>query len=515
MSPEEIFSLIAPDGVVSHLVTTAAGTVLVDPAISVTPSLLPRQPAAILLTHVSAENADGCANFPRVPVWVPEGDAYLCHGPERYRTYLRPWSPPWDWESRGCYQGHMAGARNERPPQHPLLLQGLLRADDVCHGLRIVATPGHGKHAVTLMTPDGAALCGDLIYGEGQLWNWFDSDWDYGLQTGQRALLESARRLRSLEPRSLHPTHGPAVSQPAEALTKLIQRLEAVLPGDPGSTAPQPGTDLGSSDPLLDHADQFQAGAWRSRGHGLYQWPGGNCWVLISRSGAGLMVDPCLCHWVLPPARRTYFRAMVQLLKKVAGLRGIELVYPTHYHGDHVEHIPQVVAEEGARVIALDQVAEVLEYPERFNLVSQLWWNDFGFDRFEVHQRLASGARLQWHEFTLEVFHLGGQTRYHSGLQVEVEGQRVIFTGDSVWPDTTCQPVLTYNDDNPETGGWAYAVDRLQERKPDVLAGSHDIFIRHPAPLLHQLQRNWAVRLQQFRDLSARPDLELFFNPYG
>ncbi len=492
----------------SYLLRSPAGAVLIDPAADCTPDRLPAPPDAILITHVQEDNIAGCFHFPNVPVYVPAGSEYLCEGEAAYRRRITPWEPPWDWETRGNFPGHLAGARNERPPKQPLPIAGVLHDGGEIFGLMVLATPGHGKHAVTYLAQVGQtriAFCGDLICGAGMLWNWFDCDWDYGPQAGQRALLESSGRLGNVQPRTIYPAHGPMVSDGPQALAKLCERLERVLP-----------TVIPETEATINLPDRESAArGWRQLSPHLHQWKSGNCALLLSATGGALLIDDGLCHWKPLPARAAHHRAVMEELKRALSVTRIEAVVLTHYHGDHTENVPDLVALEGSEVLALDTVAQPVEHPERFNLAASLPWYGTAHDAVKVDRRVAEGRRVLWHEYELEVFHLGGQTYYHAGIAVEVDGRRVLFAGDAIGGlDARCEPVLCYNDAEPSARGWAYAVDRTLERTPDLLVCGHAVAVDQPVPLLREKQSRWRRRLREYAVLDARGDRRLFFDPF-
>lgn len=496
----------------SYVWRTADGCVLIDPAGDLTPAELGRLDLgpvrAILVTHVQAEHVAGCRHWPAVPVHVPAGDEYLCRGVEAYRRCITPWPAPWDWETRGNYQGHLAGAANERPADPPLNLGEPLRPGQTWQGCPILATPGHGKNAVTILATIAGrrvAFCGDVICGYGKLWNWFDCEWDYGPECGQRSVLASAELLARSGAATLCPAHGPAIHDPGIALTTLRQRLGAILNRPPRprldaswgrvETAP----DATGFRPLLPHLHQ-------------YALDGGNCNVLVSDTGHALVVDDGLCYWKPLDERAAHHRAVFEQIKRKLGITRIDVVIPTHYHGDHTENIPELVAMEGARVIALDTVAGPIEHPERYNLACNLPWYGTRHARVPVDQVVPSGTRIGWQEYQLELFQLGGQTWHHCGIDVQIDGQRVLFAGDSA--DFEPSPVICYNDNDPETRGWAFANERLLERQPDLLVCGHCVAIAQPMRLLQHAQRLWQQELQRYRELSPHPRLRAFFDPF-
>ncbi|MCC7519463.1 MAG: MBL fold metallo-hydrolase [Verrucomicrobiae bacterium] len=497
----------------SYLWKRGKDVVLIDPASDLTPVALGEQQVTdILITHLQEENAAGCMNFTGVRIHVPAGDEDLCQGAAAYETLVTPWPPPWTWETRGNYRGHVAGARNERPLRQAVRLAEPLQPGPLMLSCEIVATPGHGKNAVTILARIGGervAFCGDLIYGDGQLWNWFDAEWDYGLESGQRALRQSALRLKESGATLLCPTHGPVVRAPRAALDRLCARLGPIL---------DPVDEPFDAVPFTVADEPSPAPGFRRLLPALHQYARtpGNCNVLVSASGHALMVDDGLCEWIPISERDKHHRKVIAEMKASLGIRRIEIVIPTHYHGDHLENIRDLVAMEGCEVVCLDAVAEVIEHPERFNLACPLPWYGTNHATVKIDRWIRSGTRLRWREFELEIFHLGGQTYYHAGIDVRIGGKRVLFVGDAMGaPTPACEPVLCYNDGDPVTRGWLYAVERMIEREPEVLVCGHAVAVRQPMALLLRKRSAWKKRIEQFRALCPRADLRQWFDPFS
>jgi glyoxylase-like metal-dependent hydrolase (beta-lactamase superfamily II) len=202
-------------------------------------------------------------------------------------------------------------------------------------------------------------------------------------------------------------------------------------------------------------------------------------------------------------------------IKEKLALSRIEAVAVTHYHGDHIYNIPTLVGDEGAEVLALDCVAEVMEQPEHFNLAAPLWWYGAGHERIMVQRKLRDGEAMRWHEYDLRWFHLGGQTYYHAGISALVDGTRVCFAGDAVYGwKVEPEPVLCYNDAELVSRGWVYAMNKLLAEKPELLVCGHGSSIRQPMPLLQAKKEAWLEHLKHFEALNARDSLRAFFDPF-
>ncbi len=497
-----------------YLVKFMEGWFLVDP-----PADLARQavlavtgrnePSRILITHWQREHVEGILNFPDIPVWVSPGDAWLAGGFQEYQKSIQPWSPPWDWETRGNYRGHLAGAANERPLGRPRKVSGLLREGPLAPGIEVLPTPGHGKSALTLLVSTDVgvlAFCGDLIFGEGQLWNWFDCDWDYGLETGQRALLASVRRLAERNPALLLPAHGEPVTEARVALETLSTRLEKAL----SDSDEPPGAALN----FLDRPSP--AKGFRELSPRIFQYRNGNTIIISSPNGRGIVIDDGLCLWTPLPERHARHDAIFSEAKEALGIRKMDWLIPTHYHGDHVDGMGRLARAEGAQVIALEAICGPLERPRDFNLACPLWWYGTGEESLTVDVKVPEGFCLSWEGMELEFFRLGGQTWYHQGIQARQDGRTILFVGDAWWGTSVAPaPVLCWNEAEPESQGWVFALDRMIKRAPDLLVCGHGSALRNPLPILRQTRKEWTARMERFRALNARESQNLFFNPFA
>ena len=104
-----------------------------------------------------------------------------------------------------------------------------LREGDRVGSLNVVASPGHTPgHVAFLDDRDGALLAGDTFttYGSIAVSSHFHLRFPLAaMATWDKAtVVESARRLRSLEPSVLAVGHGPALADPAAAMDRAIAR---------------------------------------------------------------------------------------------------------------------------------------------------------------------------------------------------------------------------------------------------------------------------------------------------
>jgi glyoxylase-like metal-dependent hydrolase (beta-lactamase superfamily II) len=105
---------------------------------------------------------------------------------------------------------------------------------DRVESLEVIFTPGHTPgHVAFRDTRDGTLLVGDVFtaYGHVTVSNQFYWRFPFAVMaTWDKAKdLESARRLRALEPTTLAAGHGPAVRAPTQAMDLAIERSQRAL----------------------------------------------------------------------------------------------------------------------------------------------------------------------------------------------------------------------------------------------------------------------------------------------
>jgi glyoxylase-like metal-dependent hydrolase (beta-lactamase superfamily II) len=105
----------------------------------------------------------------------------------------------------------------------------LLEHGDRVGSLEAIATPGHTPgHLAFLDTRDGTLLCGDIFTTIGGVETTARTPWRFPLAamaTWSRELtLDSARRLRALEPERLAPGHGRIVEAPLADMDAAIAK---------------------------------------------------------------------------------------------------------------------------------------------------------------------------------------------------------------------------------------------------------------------------------------------------
>ena len=285
--------------------------------------------------------------------------------------------------------------------------------------VQVVPTPGHTTGSVTYVVERAGrrlAFTGDLVYAPGKVWSLAATQWSYTENEGPAMTVLSCYLLMDERLDLLLPSHGEPMADPQHALGLLATRMRGYV----DSRRPQPW------DLRTRLTEPFQ----RITEHFLLNVSANACsYVLVSRDGAALLMDYGYDMTTGLPtgtdrASRRPWLASLPALRRDHGVTDVEVVLPTHYHDDHVAGMNLLREVEGTQIWAPENVAPVLEEPLRHDLPCQ-WYDPIPVDRV-----LPLGETFRWHEYEITVHELPGHTLYAAAFEVEVDGVRVLVTGD-------------------------------------------------------------------------------------
>jgi glyoxylase-like metal-dependent hydrolase (beta-lactamase superfamily II) len=281
------------------------------------------------------------------------------------------------------------------------------------HDVFTLPTPGHTPGSVSyLVEIEGLRLAfvGDLLYGEGKVWSLAALQWSYSdALEGAASTIMSCAILERQAPDQLLPSHGAPMHDPPAAFDATCTRLRELM--------------------ALRWQHPFNVDGWLHAPWDVItphllrdRTKVASSYALLSDSGTALLFD---CGYDLASHR--------PLLHSTDGLRvdhgveRIEVVVPTHYHDDHVAGINLLRGADGTEAWIPERVAPVLADPLRYDLPC-LWPDPVPADRI-----LPEGASFAWREYELTVYPLPGHTEYAAAIFFEVDGKRVVVTGDQHW----------------------------------------------------------------------------------
>lgn len=347
-------------------------------------------------------------------------------------------------------------------------------------------TPGHTLGSVSYFVQvDGRKLAftGDLIGAGGRVWSLAATQWTYGGVEGLGASIASAHVVAKHAPDVLLPAHGEAIEDPADALSRLAERLQRLI-------------DLRSSSPwnARERIEQPFAEVLPHllRNRTMFA----TSYVLLSETGKALCFD--FGYDVTTTAMPTERAARRTVLWSIEGL-DVEVAIPTHYHDDHVAGLNLLREVTGAEVWAPANVAPIIEDPLRHDLPC-LW-----FDPIPVDRVLELEAPFTWHEYEITTYALPGHTRYAAGFLVEVDGRRVFLAGDQQ-TDEGDRSLLNYQYRNRFTPeDFVRSAELYRRTRPELILGGHWLPFELTDERLEQLARD-ADRLVALHDELLAPD---------
>lgn len=354
-----------------------------------------------------------------------------------------------------------------------------LRAEDVFkwEGLevQVVATPGHTDGSVSyIVNIDGQkiAFTGDLIYGPGQLWEFYSlqkrfpgMEGDYwGFGGAVPELLKSLDAVMSYEPSVLVPSHGVVMRNPREAVNLLRGNLDAAMKNYSTLAAWRVYERNGNSffnhvktgydAPMLAPLPPAQLPAWL---HKIAETTS----AYIEAEDKSVFLFDCAGDAVLQELGRRV---------KSGAVSGIDGVWVSHYHFDHLSSVNEIRRAYGARVYVQSQLRDILENPLAYPMPCLFP------ESIHVERALAEGEVIDWKGYKLTAYYFPGQTIYHDGLLIEHDGTKVFMSGDSFanWGiDDYCSYNRNFVGRDGEIEGYTQCLRLLRKLKPDLLVAAH------------------------------------------
>ena len=415
------------------------------------------------------------------------------------------------------------GASFVRPPILPIPLdRGFKTMDSFTWRGRefwCVDTRGNSPGGMSYLLKTDAgwlAFSGDVMVSGAKLHNWFDSEWDYGFGAGVYAMHNAAAVVEQYHPSLLLPSHGPEVKNPAPELRRLREKLRALTPhylrGWEVNTFAAGDQDPVSKPTAVPHV-------WQVTPH-LYKFKGPNFWpnfsIIIADSGRGLVVDCGLMG-------AEFLDQAIKGMKERLGLKGIDVLFVTHAHGDHFLEAEHLRKAHAAKLWTMDGVHPPCEHPERFEFPAPIQSYGSSIQRgikgVKFDKLLATGSSFQWEGFSFNVDWMPGQTKYACCLHGMIDGKRIAFTGDNVFanpadPNQGGNECIVARNDCILEESYIYAADYLHTIAPDLLIGGHSWVMANPAKLIERLRTKATAARDGFRGLSTDPEYRYFFDPF-
>lgn len=477
---------ILRDGNAAALIDIGSGDVL-----QALESIGVEQVEHVFLTQHHREQSTGLARLdPGVTLVVSPGEHGFVRHPEHYVI-----------EEIAPTPFTVGGASYLRPLRRPSGVRVQIARDaDLLtwrsHTLEAYETPGASPGGMTYVwtqNDERIAFSGNVCLEGGTLYRLFDSEWDYGYANGFETLLASQRLLSGLALTRLCPGHGAVITNPGPTLAHGSQRLHGLIQSMLRDYSQMDNSVANVSRPTSI------PGVRRISPHlfSLRTAKRHNAYILLSDDGHALFID---CGLFIKAGEDTAFLdAKIDAMKRAYGLRTVDAVIITHYHGDHVRQIPHLAQRYGAQVWAHVDFAAVLENPWAFNLTWMLPAYRGKHAAFRVDRVLHNDECVEWRGYTLEVFHAPGQTEYAQGLFAQIDGTQVAFTGDNLFysaEGSGHDAYSMFNSGGVMERGYLASAETLLERRPELILGGHGQEIPAPMRQLKALH-SWATDFRE------------------
>lgn len=408
--------------------------------------------AAILMTHHHRDQGQGLPRAVQqdIPIYVPHTEQDLFHSIDEH------------WQARAVMNSY-----DNREDRFSLLqsvpVAGTLRDYQTVtfsgQKFDIIPTPGHTQGSISLQTNVDArtvVFSGDLIAGHGKLWSLAATQWSYNGAEGVAASVPSLLEIKRRQPDLLLPSHGHIIDDAPAAIDALVDNLAQLLQAR-------------QQNPRLF---KFMQTPYREVTPNLLfnQTSMSNSYVVKSRSGKALIIDYGydFVTGVAAGSDRASRRPSlytIRHLKEQYGIRKIDVILPTHFHDDHVAGINLLRDVEGTECWAAENFSDILQHPTDYDLPC-LWYDPIGVDRV-----LPLEQPIQWEEYTFTLHHIGGHTHYAVAIAFEIDGKRVLASGDQYQGDGDQYNYVYKND--YKIGDYIRSAELFRRLQPDIIITGH------------------------------------------
>jgi len=430
----------------------------------------------VLHTQVQEEHCREWKAFPDAKVIVDERCFDIAGGgPEFITSYIDKQSinTCGDWDTlRGMEEFGHGGCMTERPPVMPLNVVDRFTSgyvfnwEDQC--FIYLTLPGSGKYSGGIYWQNERILfSGDLILKDGYTANLYDTERCYGFPLGYNEMDISLQKVINMKPLRLYPSSGAVINDPIKDCNILRERIAWVN----SPVTFRENTEYSQ----INYQPECEFGRYKKVLPGLYQNNNaGNIVLYVDDKGRGLMIDPDPCVWLSWDENTQAMHHDLDLLEREAGLKTVEIVLLTHYHGDHVRFCDLLRKRYGTTITATRDIAANLLthgiYP------CQLKWYDLPFTQIHIDNYICHDQPFDWNGIPVLPIHTPGHCYAHTGFVIDWNGVRTATTGDTLQygagPIRVDMPVI-YNDTAWPDRGFIKTFEQLLHHQTDLVLGGH------------------------------------------
>lgn len=413
------------DSCLVYAVQGPEGTVLVNAGTGLAAGHLDkvaRGRISVILTHSFRDHCAGAARLSEAgaEIYAPYWEQEYLLDPDQHFRERQLWNiydNRWDRFS----------------PITPLPIKGWMMDYEkrILGGLEweVIPTPGvtcGASSYVTTLNGKRLAFPGELICGPGRLSRMAPLQYNYNDLTGAVNVFLSLGRLAKAGPGLILPSLGGPIDRPEPAISRLRENLKDIKLLHPDASI--------GWDPDEDDVQEISPHLFRSK------YASAETHFVVSDSGKVLALDYGYngAAYLMPEryhqSNRRPLLHGIGGLKKRLGIDRIDAVLVSHYHDDHVNGIPMLQRLFGAEVWAAERFADILERPWRYDRPC-LW-----HEPIKVARPLPFEQTVTWENVPITLKELSGHTQFAALLCLEVDGTRVVHTGDQLFFHGDDQP---------------------------------------------------------------------------
>lgn len=358
---------------------------------------------------------------------------------------------------------------------------------------------------------DDQLFLGGLMHDGAKMTNWFDTEWDYGFAKGLDALIATVDKLIALEPNTAFSAQGPVIANATAQLRsykeKLIDFRPDYIRGYPvdnlSKRGPHPATNPTQAHYIVQvtpHLYMFGP-----------EMAGKNFAILIADSGHALLLDCGLFP-------KLVLERMINDMKAYLGLKQIDACWISHSHGDHFTLFP-ALQDHGVKFWTMDTIADKCENPRYYDYPAMIGAYNAGFEKAKIDRILHAGDVIEWEGYKMHIDWMPGQTEFGNALWLELDGRKIVFTGDNLFGDPSDPAQNGHECVNARNSaiigeGYLVAARYLQKLQPDIIMGAHGVLMTEPMEFIGRYH-DWALRaIRKYKELLPGENYEYGYDPY-
>lgn len=460
----------------------------------------------LLLTGHHRELLQGAHKLDRgvTRVAAPKEEQALFETPADFRK----------WHPRLGDKYTVHGSSYVRPPAQPVKVDRWLVDGDVIEwrgrSIRCVSTPGHSPGGMSFQLDDKLFI-GGVMHDGAKMTNWFDTEWDYGFAKGLDALIGTVDKLIALGPRTAFPAQGPVIAGATAQLSAYKSKLADFRPdyirGYPvdslSKRGPHPATKPTKAHYIVQvtpHLYMFGP-----------EMAGKNFAIIIADSGHALLLDCGLFP-------KLVLERIISDMKEHLGLKQIDACWISHSHGDHFTLFP-ALQEHGVKFWTMDTIADKCENPRFYDYPAMIGAYNAGFEKARIDRVLKAGDVIEWEGYKLHIDWMPGQTEFGNALWLELDGKKIVFTGDNLFGDPADPAQNGHECVNARNSaiieeGYLVAAKYLQKLQPDIIMGAHGVLMTEPEEFIGRYHE-WALRaIRKYKEMLPDVNYEYLYDPY-